>query len=285
MHLLRLMIVIAAALILPLTAHAQEQPKNLLFFGNSFTLGNSPWNVPAIVRDIATAAGHPTPNVTMRADGGLSFSNHIANTSTTTAINSRSAGSWDAFVMQDYSTRATTANIYGADLVGHRADAVTLAGMVLDHSPSAQPVLFQTWARSPVSKEFYPDHFANADAMQEQIHNGYVLSASDVAAAYGRATIAPVGDGFQAYGWTGLYGSDEYHANNRGSLLAGMILYSSIYDQPLTDVDLSGVLTNMNLPLTDAAALKAAASTVVPEPASLALFAMATSLLLGRRRR
>ncbi len=275
-----------AILSLPLVTQAEEQPKNLLFFGNSFTLGESPWSVPQIVRSIATAAGHPTPHVTMRADGGASFTNHIANASTLTAINSLPAGSWDAFVLQDYSTRTTTANIYGANLTAHRTEAVTLAGLVLEHSSDAHPVLFQTWARSPASTEFYPYTFANAAAMQEQIRDGYLLSAGDVAAAYGRATIAPVGEAFQAYGWTGLYGGDEYHANNRGSLLAGMVLYMAIYDQPLTDVDLSGVLSYMGLPSTDAPTLKAAATAaVLPEPAGLASITMAGGILMVRRRR
>lgn len=286
MHLFRLMIVaIAAVALLPSVAvHAQEQPKNLLFFGNSFTIGNGGWNVPRIVQDIATAAGHPTPNVHMRADGGLTFANHIANSSTTTAINSLPSGqSWDAFVMQDYSTRATTVTSISGNRTAHRTDAVTLAGLVRNHSPNAHPVLFQTWARSPLHN-YYPTYFADPAAMQTEIRTGYELSAGDVAAAYGSATIAPVGDGFEAYGWTGLYGSDEYHANNRGSLLAGMILYSSIYDRPLTDVNLSGVLSNLGLPSTDGAALKAVASTVVPEPAALASIAMAGLLLVRRRR-
>ncbi len=273
------------------TASAAEQPKNLLFFGNSFTIGNGGWDVPRIVKEIAVAAGHPAPTVEMQAYGGWTLGQHIDKIDTDSpggVIHSLPSGqTWDALVMQDYSTRPTAVSSIGGDLAAHRADAVTLSTRVRDHSPVATPVLFQTWARSP-EHSYYPGTFASASAMQQQVSTGYSLSAGDIDLQFGAGTarIAPVGDAFEAYGWSGLYQENEwYHASNHGSLLAAMVLYSTIYNASLEDVNLSGVLVDLGLPTGDAASLKAAAAAVTPEPTALAALGIGVPLLLARRRR
>src|SRR5690606_35377957 len=75
MH-LRLLISTFVLALIPLSP-ATAQEKNLLFFGNSFTIGNGAWNVPTVVKDIAVAAGHPMPTVVMQANGGWTYTDHI----------------------------------------------------------------------------------------------------------------------------------------------------------------------------------------------------------------
>ena len=277
-------LLVAAALSSPM-ARAQAAPQTILFYGNSFTNGSG--GVPFIVRGIAAAAGRPTPNVENAAVDGQTLGYH--RTSNTAVIANpldfaEPAGfKWDAVVMQGYSTEST----HIGDVAKFRADAVGLYNNVKAHSPAVRPVLFETWARSP-GHSFYPATFPNAAAMQAEVRTAYAQARGDVAAAVPPGTparVAPVGDAFENAGWSNLYASDLYHANNRGSLLAALVLYSTLYQDDTADIDLAPVLQSLGLPASAGPELAAVAdaTTSVPEPTALALLAL--SPLLRRRRR
>ena len=57
-----------------------------------------------------------------------------------------------------------------------------------------------------------------------------------------------MGDAWENAGFAlNLYGTDIYHAQNRGTLLTALVLYGVIYqDSTTSDIDLTGVLTNLN---------------------------------------
>lgn len=271
-------------------SHAQaEEALNLLFFGNSFTKGNDGKDVPSIVGKIAEAAGHPAPTVVRQANDGWSLNDQI------NKVNSDGNGSviqgslapgqnWDAFVIQGYSTEAT----HLGNVSGFRNNAVTLSGLVRNHSSGAVPVLFETWARAQ-GHSFYPDSFADPLAMQQEVAEGYSLAQGDINTAIGQtiARFAPVGDGFASGNWASdLYNSDLYHANNRGSLLAGLVLYATIYrGSPLPGIDeLGSVLSYLNLDSSDGLAMLELAGTVVPEPSAIMVLLVGAGALLARRR-
>ena len=289
---------LAALLLAPATfARGAEEPKKILFFGNSFTIGNGGNGfVPTIVRDVASAAGRPTPSVHAQAVGGRRLDDHIAEVNadgqSSVIRSSLSPGAkWDFTILQEFSTKPTTHRADG-NPADFRADADTLFGLVRGHSPAVKGVLFETWARGH-GHSFYtggtPEFPGGPTQMQGQLRTNYGLARDDLNAEYGvgSAGVAPVGDGFEYGNFSNLYNSDIYHANNRGSLLAGLILYSTIYGDDVRDINLTSVASGLGLTSGDAAQLAnwADATTGVPEPAAVGLLAACAPLLLSRRRR
>lgn len=242
-----------------------EEELNILFFGNSYTMGSG--GVPYLAAKIAGAAGKPLPNVNMRALGGKTLEWHLGNSLTAIGEPSDFAPSegfrWDVLVMQEYSTRPTTSPRQG-DPGRFVRDAAALYSHVAEHSPGVAPVLFQTWARSP-KHEVYPEQFADPAAMQAQLRTNYERArlAVDEAAGAPVARVAPVGDAWEVLNWEGLHGPDEHHANDRGSLLAALVIYGTIYAETVSGIDLSGLASSLEIPSAQTAALPATADRVL----------------------
>lgn len=273
---------LAAIVLLVVATSAHAEPKSLLFYGNSFT-GNA-GGVHLMVRDIATAAGHETPHIYGRIVSGQTLQYHLA-TGTSVITSGIPAGDrWDAVVLQEYSTRPTTHPTDG-NVPAFRAAAQGLYQAVLDHSPDAQAVLYETWARNP-GHHFYPGIWSGAPEMQAQLRENY-NSASDLLNTIGTSEVARVGDAFEAGGFdNSLYAGDLYHQNNRGALLAALVLYGTIYDDITTsDIDLTPLMTSYGLDQDDFAFATNLADTVlVPGPGGAGLLA-GLGVLAARRRR
>ena len=243
--------------------------QNILFYGNSFTNGlGSTDSVPNLVRDIATAAGQSTPTIVNAANNGKDFAWQLAN-NTSVISNGLSVGeTWDYAVLQNFSTAAT----HLGDLAQHRTDSVTLYQTIAAHSPNYTPVLFETWARSP-GHSFYTGsnpNFPNGPSeMQAEVRNGYQLASQDIDAVAGQGTsrIAEVGDRWEDANWNNLYANDLYHAQNRGTLLTALEIYSTIYETNTGGIDLSGVLSPLGLNTADGLFLTSIIDgTTLPEP-------------------
>lgn len=252
-------------------AHAQ----NILFYGNSFTQGQgSTRSVPALIQSIATAAGRPVPRVVMSASGGADFARHLAD-STAVIGNGLPAGQkWNFAVLQNHSTKAT----HVGNLTEHRANAVNLYQAIASHSPDFTPVLFETWASGPGhwrhtgANPLFP---GGPTQQQVEVREGYRLAALDIDAVPGAGTtrIAAVGDRFEDLNWENLQVSDLHHAQNRGTLLASLVIYSTIYeDFETSKINLDGVLNGLNLTHADGVLLTELVDTAaIPEPSSMLL--------------
>ncbi|MCI0335767.1 MAG: hypothetical protein L0228_21380 [Planctomycetes bacterium] len=229
-----------------------EDPKDILYYGNSFTNalccgGNR--SVPDVIADIAVAAGHPAPRNRNAAVNGQGLEWHRLNNTAVITTGIAPGESWEHVVLQDFSTQPT----HIGNLALHRSSALGLYDLVDNHSPDVEAVLFETWARGP-GHSFYtgtsPSFPGGPAQMQQELRDGYHLSTGDInaAAGIGSATYAPVGDAWENAGFPlNLYASDIYHAQNRGSLLTALVLYGIIYDDSTTsDIDLTGVLANLN---------------------------------------
>ncbi len=282
-------------LVLPI-ATAAAQPKNVLFYGNSFTLGfGSTRSVNAVFRDIAIAAGHPAPLAQSAAASGQSLHWHLNNNTNSIFTLIPPSQDWDFIVMQEHSTKLTKvfdgSPAFPTSLEESKLDVVGLYNLATTRSANVVPVLFETWARGP-GHAFYTGStpaYSGPAAMQADIRAGYDLlkEAIDTSAGTNLAKIAPVGDAWENANFTQLHAPDLWHAQNRGTLLAALTIYGTIYDDPTTsDIDLSSVLASLGLSPADGAFLTAAAdATLVPEPHTLVLFGT-TCLgwsLLGRR--
>ena len=220
--------------------------KRLLFFGNSFSLGE---DVPGHVGSIAAIAGHPAPLVVADLMGGTDLAYHITQVdgypeNNVAHVSLTGTNTWDHVIIQGYSTEATRVR----DPAIFRANALALYRRVKDHASGkgegVNPVLYQTWARAP-GHSFYPGTFANPAEMQHEIRTNYQAAAEIIQAAEPAADVrvARVGDAFELAGFVpaDLYGSDLYHAGNLGPELAALIIYKTIYDAPVTNIPYAAV--------------------------------------------
>ena len=273
--------ILLAAIALTASARAEE-PKNLLFVGNSFT--GSGGGVHGLVQDIATAAGHPTPHVFGRVIGGQSLAWHLATGTYVIDAEIPAGQHWDALVLQEYSTRPTSHPTDG-DVPAFLAAAEGWYQAVLDHSPGAEAVLFETWARAP-GNAVYPTYWPAPADMQAELHDNYNLCNAQLN-TIGTSEVAPVGDAFGLGAFdTSLYGGDLYHASNRGALLMSLVIYGTIYDDITTaDIDLTGIATQLALDQADVNfATDLADRILVPSPAGASLL-LAIGLVARRRTR
>ncbi len=276
--------ILATAGAILVTATAASAQLNILFYGNSFTQGSG--GVQNIVRDIATAAGQPTPYVRSAAIGGWSLEQHLQVNTAVITTGIPPGQNWDFVVLQDYSTQPTRLGSTQA----HRTSALALFDVVRAHSPGVNAVMYETWARAPGHSYFTgpnPVFPGGPNEMQAEVTNGYMLSTADINAARGAGTAAraPVGTAWQSTNWNNLHGGDLYHANNRGSLLAGLVLYSTIYNQPTSGLDLSSLLTRLSLTPADGAELTAVSDAIVPAPGVATVAGLCGFAAAARRRR
>ncbi|CAN0370061.1 unnamed protein product, partial [Ectocarpus sp. 4 AP-2014] len=152
-------------------------------------------------------------------------------------------------------------------------------------SPDVTPVLYETWARGP-GHAFYtgtdPD-YASPSEMQAQVRAGYdqLKAALDEANGGETALIAPVGDAWEEANYDRLHANDNWHAQNRGTLLAAMVIYGTVYgDDSIADIPLDGVLGSLNLAAADGIQLSSAAEAVlapIPEPTAAALLLLSVA--------
>ncbi len=260
---------------------------SILFYGNSFTLGSgSTRSVDALVNDIAVAAGQEDPYTVSGAVGGWTLGNHLASNTGIISTAIPAGKKWDYVVLQDYSTRPT----HVGDLAQHRTDFVTMYETVAAHSPDVQVIGYETWARAP-GHSFYegssPSFPGGPAQMQAELRDGYALSTADVNALAGPGTsrVASVGDAWESTGWSNLHYTDLYHANNRGTLLAALVIYGTIYQDDVSDIDLTTVVGSLGMPLPYGAYLAGVADQyIVPEPGAAVLI-LAGSLVFLRRKR
>jgi hypothetical protein len=285
-----LLVVVAATA--PLQRSAAEDPIDILWYGNSFTNATccgSSRSVPNIFLDVATAAGHVAPRNRNASADGQTLQWHLTNNTSVITTGIVAGEKWEFVVLQDYSTWPT----HIGNLPQHLSSTLALYQKVAMHSPNVIPVEYQTWARG-YGHSYYsganPDFPGGPAQMEQELRDGYHMSVAGINAAVGSnlARLAPAGDAWEDANFpANFYGDGNYHASNRGSLLNALVLYGTIYGDPTTsDIDLSTVLTRLNLTAADGALVTGLADGVlaVPEPAA-GVVAAAGILAVALRRR
>lgn len=277
-----------------LGAVATADEINVIFYGNSFTLGfGSTRSVNAVFTDIAVAAGEDQPFVQSAAASGQAIGWHVDNNTSPIFTNIPPDRDWTHIVMQEHSTKLTRAWPAGreAGIAESKMDTVDLYNVAATRSPNVQPVLYETWARGP-GHSFYtgnPPLYTDAFEMQAEVRDGYEQLQMNLDNEIGSpfTKLARVGDAWEAANYQDLHSADLWHAQNRGTLLAALVIYGTIYDDMTTsDIDLTNVLGSLGLDSADGAFLTAAADQIlIPEPSSLALLAIAGIALVRNRGR
>ncbi|QEG37271.1 PEP-CTERM sorting domain-containing protein [Bythopirellula goksoeyrii] len=272
-----------------------EDPKDILWYGNSFTLATccgSSVSVPNTFRVIAASAGHPLPRMYDASMNGQSLQWHLTTPAQLANITTRiTAGeTWDNVVLQDFSTMPT----HIGNLAQHISSTLGMYQAVAAHSPDVVPVLYETWARG-YGNAFYtgvsPSFPGGPTQMQQELRDGYHLSTNNINSTVGNelAKLAPAGDAWELANFpANFYGDGSYHASNRGTLLNALVLYGTIYDDPTTsDIDLTTVLNGLQLSASDGQYLTSLADAVlaVPEPSAVILLSFGLVAFAGRRRR
>lgn len=271
-----------------------EDPRYILFYGNSFTNATccgSSRSVPSMISDIAVAGSHPAPRITNASVDGQTLQWHLSSTAQLNRITNifPSTETWDNVVLQDFSTWPT----HIGNLPQHLSSSLALYQKVAAHSPNVVPVMYETWARG-FGNSLYagaaPAFPGGPMQMQQELQAGYRMSTENINSNVGAtiAKIAPAGDAWKLANFpANFYGDGSYHASNRGSLLNALVLYGTIYDDLTTsDIDLTNLLRTLNLTTADGAYLTSladAALAAVPEPGSLACVAVAGVFLLLQR--
>lgn len=275
-------------LIMLVLAAPVDAETKLLFYGNSFTLGSwSTRSVSDLVNDIAVSAGQEDPYVVSAAEEGWSLADHLANNTAVISSGIPAGQTWDYVILQDYSTRPT----HIGDLAAHRADFVSMYQEVAAHSPAARVIGFETWARAPGHESYEggsPAFPGGPAQMQQELRDGYALSTADVngLAGAGTSRVARVGDAWEFTNWSNLHAPDLYHANNRGTLLASLVIYGTIYEDDVSDIDLTNVLASLGMPGPYGDYLAAVADQfIVPEPSSALLLVGGGAVMLRWWRR
>jgi hypothetical protein len=277
---------------LALTSPASADPLNILFFGNSFTNSEGgARSIPNMVAAIAMAAGRDAPTVANLSVDGVDLGFHLANYDLLMDYFAPPGLTWDVVVLQENSVMPT--HVGNVDVF--RVNAVALYQRTAAHSPSVVPVLFETWARGP-AHEIYsgptPLFPGGPNQMQQELHEGYRLAASDINAAAGSSItrIAQVGEAFRSTGFSDfMYDEQHYHASPLGSLVAALVIYANVYnDWNVSSLNLSGLLEDLEVDGENYAAARGAVIAVIPETSSLALVGatvVASAGLFAARRR
>lgn len=288
---------LVACLALAVQYSSAEDPRDILFYGNSFTNATccgSSKSVPTIVRDIAVAAGYPAPRVVNAAVNGQSLQWHLTTPSQLQRITTGipAGEKWENVVLQDFSTWPT----HIGNLPQHISSSLGLYQAVAAHSPAVVPVMYQTWARG-YGNSFYtggsPAFPGGPAQMQQELREGYQQSTDNINSVVGTsiAKVAPAGDAWELANFpANFYGDGTYHASNRGSALNALVLYGTIYgDSTTSDINLTSVFNGLGLNPATGAYLTSLADQVlapaVPEPGSLVLLSASVLAFVGRPRR
>ncbi len=209
--------------------------RNLLFYGNSYSIGNG--GMPGLVASIAEALGQVEPFVVAKLTGGTDLLYHLTNPDDAAAITEALplGQQWDTVVLQGFSTEATQIG----DPAAFQANALAIVTNVRAHSPDARCVFFQTWARGP-EWSGYPGIWPNPLGMHDEIRTNYRAAAQGIDAVFGAGTaeVAAAGDGVALLSFDdALYTDDWSHPEPPTTLLTAMTVYEALFDERITAQD------------------------------------------------
>lgn len=218
--------------------------ENVLFVGNSYTIGSrqdpiaEAGGVPKYVEEIAASKGKTLATKTV-ATRSKDLAYHLQQPSTEDALK---AEKWNWIVLQELSTKPTRVG----NAEGFFEDAVQFYQRARAGSPDAKVLLYQTWPR-PASSTYINTNgkpsskkFENPEEMLYEVVDNYAEAARRIEALDPgqQVAIARVGEAFTQcvakYPHLSLYAKDSHHASSEGYYLASLVIYGALFnDSPV----------------------------------------------------
>ena len=216
-----------AVFLLCVTAAFAEDPKRVLFIGNSYTGVNK---LPDVFLEVVKASGRPAPVVKSSTPGGRTLKQQLG---IAASMNLIEQGDWDVVVLQGQSQEPAIAEKDEATRKEFLESAAELCKRVRTKSPKAKILFYETWARHadywlPAGKKG-PDVGADPKEMQARLRRWY-----GVAAKENDATLVPCGEAwalnYAAPKPVRLHQKDNSHPEFVGTYLNALIFFGKIYD-------------------------------------------------------
>jgi hypothetical protein len=214
-------------LLLCVSAAFAEDPRRVLFIGNSYTGVNK---LPDVFLEVVKASGRAVPVVKSSTPGGRTLKQQLGIAASMKLIEE---GDWDVVVLQGQSQEPAIAEMDVATRKEFLESAVELCKRVRAKSPKAKVYFYETWARhadywSPAGKKG-PDVGADPKEMQARLRRWY-----GVAAKENDATLVPCGEAW-ALNYASpkpvrLHQKDNSHPEYVGTYLNALIFFGKIYD-------------------------------------------------------
>ena len=227
------------------------EPERVLFIGNSYTSVNK---LPDVLAEVVKSAGYKVPVIKSATPGGQTLKQHLTVQPKSVALIDE--GKWDVVVLQGQSQEPALAEVSPAIRTDFVDSAATLCQRIRAKSPQVRIIFYQTWARHPDSwttkgKDYNANVGKDPAEMQARLRLWYgnVAKAND-------AFVAPVGDAwernYQSKQPYRLHVADNSHPDFKGTYLAALVMYKTIYQPKDVAVAYRG-----NLNEVDAKALQA----------------------------
>ena len=218
-------------------------PGRVLFIGNSYTHVNQ---LPDVFVEVVKSGGHQVPMVKSSTPGGQTLKQHL--TVQPKSLAAIDEGKWDVVVLQGQSQEPALAEVSSALRADFVDGAAALCQRIRAKSPQVRIVFYQTWARhadfwSAKGKDFNPGVGKDPAEMQTRLRLWYgnVAKAND-------ALIAPVGDAwernYQSKQPMRLHVADNSHPDFKGTYLAALVMYKTIYQPKDVAVAYRGKLSD-----------------------------------------
>ena len=206
---------------------------NVLFIGNSLTTSN---NLPAIVAEMAQAAGARRFGYRVVAGGNMSLEDHWA---AGTALAEIRGYDWDFVVMQQGPSSLPENQLHLRHWAARFAAEIRAAG--------ATPALYMVWPAAANRSSF------------DAVVRSYTLAADTAG-----ALLLPAGaawlDAWDLDPALPLYSADAFHPSRMGSYLAALVIFAGVYDAGVAGIPARLAGSGIDLDAEDAAVLRQAAA-------------------------
>ncbi len=216
------------ALLMSGVALMAEEPRRVLFIGNSYTGVNK---LPDIFTEIVKSSGRKVPVVKSATPGGQTLRQQLTQEPSLALM---AEGNWDIVVLQGQSEEPALSEKDMKSRDHFVKSAAELCKLVREKSPKAKIYFYETWARHA---DFWTNEKTAKDAaavganpkdMQARLRKWYGQVAKD-----NKATVVPVGDAWELNYSSAkpirLHRSDNSHPEFNGSYLAGLVFYGTLY--------------------------------------------------------
>ena len=242
--------IILSVLIVAALALSAQEPKKVLFIGNSYTEVN---NLPLLVQKVSESVGCRIEYAS-NTPGGCTFEQHCTNRS----MDMICQGGWDIVVLQEQSQLPSFPQSQVE--VECLPFAARLVDSIYANNPDGEAMFYMTWGRKNGDQgnaPYFPV-LGTYEGMDSMLYERYMYMART-----NDASVSPVGRVWHYirdnYPEIELYSSDQSHPSMAGSYAAACAFYTMIFHNDPTRIN----YIPENVRENDARTIREVAKTVV----------------------